>query len=225
MSLPSFEHLRDEPGSPFFEAPGRTPEATWAEITRCLAATLAEIHEEGPTGLYRPCLPVLTELHRRIFATTFPSDAGRLRATLPSGEFEHVEFGISVGTGRSQRVRPMRGAHPRRIEKQVTDACNEFDSVAAGLADVGAITTLRTATNAFARLYGKLLRIHPFVDGNLRAAYATLQCALTHVDLPMIEFHDAEAHDAAVDVALRVDRHQSYRPMSELIEGVLKEAQ
>ena len=223
--LPSFEGHRDDPESPFYCAAGLTPQETWDEITECLTRTLLEAAEQREAGRELPKLETVVGFHEAIFKSTFPDEAGRLRSKLPDGTWEHVEFGIDVGTALTRTVRPMRGTHPSRIEVRVNAACQEFVAVAEELISGSAAATLRTATDAAARLYAKLLTIHPFVDGNLRAAYATLQSGLLAVDLPLIEFPDLREHDDAIALALRVDSRQTYEPLSRLIEGVLKDAQ
>jgi prophage maintenance system killer protein len=66
------------------------------------------------------------------------------------------------------------------------------------------------------------LRIHPFVDGNLRATYITLQAALLRLGLPGIEFTDHQAHNDALGYALLPGgRRQSYEPLAELIANLV----
>jgi hypothetical protein len=66
---------------------------------------------------------------------------------------------------------------------------------------------------------------HPFVDGNLRASWIAFQAALLSLELPIIQFPDLDAHDRAMDTALRVDANQSYVPLAELVENIVKSAQ
>lgn len=72
------------------------------------------------------------------------------------------------------------------------------------------------------RVSTQILTIHPFVDGNLRAGYSALQTGLRNLDLPLLEFHDVEAHTQALDVALRVDGRQLYEPLARLMENLIR---
>lgn len=220
----SFEAFRDEPGSPFYCAAGKTPEETWAEIVRCQTEALAEIvsaTHDGPLPL-EPLL--IGGWHHRIFRTTFPRDAGRVRSKDPNGDWEEVYFGVKVGTSNTARVRTVKGAHPNRIFENLSRATVEFNDVTRAYLAGDVEVTLRTSTIACGRLYTKICLVHPFVDGNLRAAYSALQAGLRCLRLPMVEFPDPEEHDSALDTALRTDSRQSYGPLGSLIEGIIRSA-
>lgn len=122
-------------------------------------------------------------------------------------------------------VRPMRGAHPRRIEGQLRDAFREFQQTLSDLerrSQSGEEIPKIASTKAAARLYAKALRIHPFVDGNLRASYVTLQAALLRLGLAGVEFVDYQTHDETLARALLPGgRRQSYEPLAELIAGLI----
>jgi len=123
----------------------------------------------------------------------------------------------------TSRIRQTKGAHPNRIADQLGGACLEFASELYRLQRNRGVG-LREATSACARLYAKIARIHPFIDGNLRASFITLQVALGSLDLPMVPFPEPEAHDDAMDQALRVDSNQTYVPLASLIEEIVKTA-
>jgi fido (protein-threonine AMPylation protein) len=161
-------------------------------------------------------------VHRLIFEETFPADAGRFRGLLANGAPEDVWFGITVGTLGTARIQPKKGAHPKRIVENLDRACLEFDNSAAEIRSGAGVPTVRTATTACAKLYAKITNIHPFVDGNLRAAYVGLQASLLALELPLVQFDDLDRHDEAIDRALRVDRDQSYVPLASLIEEIIK---
>lgn len=221
--LRSFSKSLDEPGSPFYSAPDWTPDETWrhardrmAELVVALGAQDSEQIVVSPQRLQCD--------HRRIFGDLFPEDAGRLRWK-HRGKWETGPFGIGIGSGPESDVRPMRGAHPRRIERQLRDACQEFHQMLDDLerrSEGGEAISKLASTRVAARIYAKVLRIHPFVDGNLRAAYVTLQAALLRLGLVGIEFADHRAHDEALVRALAPGgRRQSYEPLAELIAGLI----
>lgn len=223
FDLQSFSDSLDDPGSPFYSAPGLTSDETWnhardrmAELVVELAATTADRIIVSPAHLQA--------FHRRIFGDLFPEDAGRFRWKY-RGKWETGPFGIGVGSGPGSDVRHMRGAHPRRIEGQLKGAFQEFQQLLDDLerrSEGGERIPMLASTRAAARLYAKTLRIHPFVDGNLRAAYVTLQAALLRLGLAGVEFGDHRAHNEALAIALSPGgRRQTYEPLAELIAGLI----
>jgi fido (protein-threonine AMPylation protein) len=170
LDLQSFAGFHDKPESPFYQASGMTPEQTWEEATRRMAMVISDLFEEAANGPIELSIDSVRRWHALIFETTFPDDAGRLRWQL-GGEWEHVDFGVGIGTVLSRVFRTISGAHPRKVQKRISTACAEFHSSRETLLASESVG-IRGAAFAAARLYAKLLRIHPFVDGNLRAAFS-----------------------------------------------------
>jgi fido (protein-threonine AMPylation protein) len=222
FDLETFATFCDKPGSPFYQAPGLTPEQTWqvqySHMRQAVDEVLTKASPDEPLGVEH-----LLRWHGAIFHETFPDDAGRLRSHDEHGELEFVRFGIGVGTALTRRVKERRGAHPDRIRKQLEKGFTQFEG---GVADLTARQPVAIAEAAFvaARLYGRILRIHPFVDGNLRAAFACLTAALRRLGLPPVEFSDLGAHDEVIGFALRTDGKQTYDPLARLIVEIIKSA-
>jgi fido (protein-threonine AMPylation protein) len=222
FDLSSFENFRDERSSAFFVAPGLTPEETWREITDGMDLALAEAKKHILSR--RPVAPsMVIEFHGLTFESTFPEHAGRLRGFLPNDEPEEVWFGVRVGTSRTAQLRQTKGSHPNRIEENLGRACTQFEDERYEFQRTRGLG-VRDAIGSCAKLYAKIANIHPFVDGNLRASFATLQVALGLLELPMVMFPDLEAHDDAMDQALRVDSNQTYSPLTYLVEDIVKKA-
>jgi hypothetical protein len=59
----------------------------------------------------------------------------------------------------------------------------------------------------------KLLRVHPWIDGNLRVSYVALQAALISLDLPPVVFSNLEQHDDLIGRAFR-GQNEPYRPLA-----------
>jgi fido (protein-threonine AMPylation protein) len=224
MGVPTFNRFHDEPGSPFYQAVDMSPEETWAEIVRGVENALVEICERRAAGRISLEPTLIARWHEEIFESTFPQDAGRFRGKLPNGEWEHVSFGIHVGTAKTRRVADAKGSHPTRIHENIDRACQQYGVVLGDLLVGRTVMPLKDATFACARFYAKLCSIHPFIDGNLRTAFVALQAGLLNFDLPAIEFPIYEDHATCLDIALRIDQRQSYEPLAELIEHVLKSA-
>jgi fido (protein-threonine AMPylation protein) len=164
--------------------------------------------QQGPIEM---SCELLCSWHREIFGILFPEDAGRLRWR-QAGEWEHVQFGGLIGTQRSRRVRGYRGFSPRALPRRLQKICEEFNAAAAQLRRAGG--ERYTAVHAAARLYAKILRAHPWIDGNLRTAIVALDAALLTVGLPRVEFTDLELHDQLLGIAF-VGKHDPYRPLAE----------
>lgn len=99
-----------------------------------------------------------------------------------------------------------RGVDPRKLRKRVEEICEEFNEARTYLieAEPGS-ASISDASYAVARLYAKLLRAHPWVDGNLRVAFVALHAALLSLDLPRVMFPDLERHDDLIGAAFRND--------------------
>jgi hypothetical protein len=127
-------------------------------------------HAESPffrAGPIEMSTELLCSWHRDIFSSLFPEHAGRLRGSR-HGELEHVYFGGHVGTRRSRRIREYRGTDPRKLPNRLEEICAEFNATAAALRESPGTDSF-SAVYAATRLYAKLLRAHPWIDGNLRA--------------------------------------------------------
>jgi fido (protein-threonine AMPylation protein) len=209
-----FRGFRDDEESPFFCAAGRTPEETWnLSVDRFadILETLEALADAGPIEL-SPAL--LCSWHREVFGELFPDDAGRLR-TRYEGDWEHVQYGGQVGTRRSRRIRVYRGAHPRRLHRRLEKICAEFNTAAAEIRASPATDSF-DAVAAATRLYAKVLRAHPFIDGNLRATTVALNAGLVTLGLDIVAFKDFARHDELLGIAF-VGKHDPYRPLSEHI--------
>ena len=209
-----FRGFRDDEESPFFCAPGRTPEATWDISINRLAdtlETLGPLAEAGPIEL-SPAL--LCCWHREIFGELFPDRAGRLRG-FRDGQAEHVYFGV--------HNRGYRGTTPRELRRRLEKICSQFNTAAAEIRASGATDTY-SAVHAATRLYAKVLRAHPFVDGNLRGTTVALNASLRTLNLARVQFIDLELHDQLLGVAF-VGRNDPYRPLAEHIAELIRTSQ
>ena len=122
-----------------------------------------------------------------------------------------VEFAY-LGPQRGRRVR--RGAPPDRVVAELTAVCGEFNEAVAELSAVDLPDACATA----ARLYARLLAIHPFEDGNGRVSYVALQAALRSQGVPWVNFAGAvREHDESLGAALVTDRAPDYRPLTALL--------
>jgi prophage maintenance system killer protein len=74
------------------------------------------------------------------------------------------------------------------------------------------------------RLYVKVLRAHPFVDGNLRAGIAALNAGLVMFGLDIVTFKDLERHDELLGIAF-VGKHDPYRLLAQHIAEIIRDSQ
>lgn len=217
-----FTGFSDRPESPFYRAMGISAVETWNRSVDSMGVLLLEL----PAVVREPGFQITTDLlchwHGRIFGALFPNEAGRLRRR-KAGDWEHVYFGGNIGTVRSRRTKEYRGVHPRKLRKRVEEICEEFNGARAYLieAEPGS-ASISDASYAVARLYAKLLRAHPWVDGNLRVAFVALHAALLSLDLPRVMFPDLERHDDLIGAAFRND-NAPYLQLANYIADYVRE--
>lgn len=217
-----FAGFGDRPESPFYCSARLSAVETWDRSVDSMAALLLEL----PAVVHEPGFQFTTDLlchwHGRIFGDLFPDEAGRLRWR-KAGEWEHVFFGGNVGTVRSRRTKEYRGVHPKKLRKRVEEICEEFNEARIYVIDAepGSVS-INGATYAVARLYAKLLRAHPWIDGNLRIAFVALHAALLSLDLPRVMFPDLECHDDLIGAAFRND-NAPYLQLANYIADYIRE--
>jgi fido (protein-threonine AMPylation protein) len=212
--MKGFEGFKDSPEAPFYRAGAMSAEATWAEasrrLVRVLRSAVAEAqHRPGAITTERICA-----WHRAIFLTTFERDAGRVRA-----DDEPVEFGVPIEASHELHDLPIRGTLGRCvIMHELRLACEAFNASAAALRDRERTVEMAEGVEPAAALYAAILKTHPFVDGNLRAAYVALIVGLVSVGLPAVDFRAVlDRHDECLGWAMRSDAHQTIDPLVQLI--------
>jgi fido (protein-threonine AMPylation protein) len=226
--LGSFSGPKDDPESPFYRAEGMTPDETWDAIREGMVQFIASLDDQLAG---RPVsTSLLVEAHKHLFGELFPADAGRFRGRCgdPSdygGGWEDGPFGIAESGDPAAKVRSFRGTHPPKIKEKLDVEFARFDKDASEIAAEAAAANapaLRDSTLIAGRLYARILRIHPFVDGNLRAAFVVLGASLRQLDLEVIEFGDQqEEHDRALLAAFE-GKNEPYEPMAALIERQIR---
>lgn len=127
---------------------------------------------------------VVLGLHHQIFGPVFGPATLGLRTPPPRGSHlldDGVDFPIWVrGAGSPEpKVVTRRGARASQVARSVRDACEAFEREAPD-----AIGDPDRSAAALARLYVRLIRIHPFTDGNGRTAWAVLQFAAGRLRTP-----------------------------------------
>jgi fido (protein-threonine AMPylation protein) len=218
--LGSFSESLDHPDSPFCTAEGLSADETWNEARQEMKVLLTRL-----AGLSADQVEVsvefLLEAHGEIFGGLFPDDAGRFRRDYGSW-CEDGSFGVGTGSGPASESRNFVGTSPRQIETKLSKEFGRFHEARTQLinrSEAGEKPALLDATFPAGRLYARILRIHPFVDGNLRAAFVILQAGLLSLNLPAIEFDGKQReHDQALITAFEPGgRRQSYEPLTVLI--------
>jgi fido (protein-threonine AMPylation protein) len=200
-----FEDYEDDPDAPYYRSQRRnlTPAQTWAAIAERIPRALLAVDAQTQRGPLRLEVDRLCRWHRGLFAADFHS-AGQLRTA-------DVEFAY-LDPERGRRAR--RGTPPDRLTAELTDVCGEFNEAVAELSAVELPDACATA----ARLYARLLAIHPFEDGNGRVSYVALQAALRSQGVRWVNFAGAvREHDECLGAALVTDRAPDYRPLTALL--------
>ena len=204
-----FEGFKDSPEAPFYRAGAMSAEATWGEASRRLSRILRSAAAEAQRRPGAMTAERICAWHRAIFLTTFERDAGRVRA-----DDEPVEFGVPIEVDHELRDLPIRGTLGHSaIMRELHLACETFNESMAALRDHERTVETAEGVAPAAALYTAILAAHPFVDGNLRAAYIALIVGLASVGLPAVDFRAAlDRHDACLGSAMRSDAQQNDRP-------------
>jgi fido (protein-threonine AMPylation protein) len=214
--MSGFEGFQDSSDAPFYRSGAMTPQATWAEANDRLVRLLDSVREgmSAPITVERIC-----RWHRSIFVTTFARDAGRIRA-----DHEPVWFSVPVDLPGGAGRRVVQGAEGQHeIRRQLAAACSAFEQLADRVRTDTASTSVSEAVTPSVALYVAILRIHPFVDGNLRAAFVALQVALQAVGIPAVSFGRHRArHDEALGHAMPGGRAENLGPLVELVLDILR---
>jgi len=216
-----FRGFRDDEESPFFCAAGLTPEETWDISVNRFADILETLEALATAGPIEMSPALLCSWHGEIFGELFPGDAGRLRRRHGSDP-EHVYFDADIGTRQTPSIRRYRGTSPRKLPRRLEEICTEFNSAAARIRDSSSTDTL-DAVAIVTRLYVKVLRAHPFLDGNLRGTIVALNAGLATLDLPSVQFTDLARHDELLGVAF-AGRNDPYRPLAEHIADIISKS-
>jgi fido (protein-threonine AMPylation protein) len=191
--FPGFTDFSDEEGAPFYEssvARFRTPQATAAEVLRCFSGVVFGVMEQASRRPLRLDLDDLLRWHRATFKSTFPYQAGELRAGPTWFDVRWREDG-------RLRRRMVEGSDPGHIRDLVRAAFRPYNTERE--ARQPEQRSLREAATTAAVLYAELLRVHPFEDGNLRASFPVFTGALVSLGAPPVHFEDASPGPQAPD--------------------------
>lgn len=205
---------RDREESRFYQARSLSPEQTWQALSRELARVLADAR----TVFWRQPLLMDAERvrwwHGAIFARQFPQDGGRFRKG-------RAFFGVMARDG---RTRQMEGSPPESVRDDLADVCQTFNAAVEQLS--GSNVTALDRTRVVGALYASILRVHPFADGNHRAAFVALSASLWSLGMPAVEFVDDEDmidHDDALIPAL-LSSEGDIEPFARLLAARIKRA-
>jgi fido (protein-threonine AMPylation protein) len=219
-AFPGFASFRDEEDAPFFRSavrPFDSPEATAIEIVRCFSRVIYVVMDEASSRPLRIGSDDLLRWHRATFRSTFPYQAGEIRR----GE---AWFGVRWREQGELHRSMVKGSDPDLIRDELHEAFRAYNGERARRGPER--RPLADALRTTAELYTALLRIHPFEDGNLRAAFPVLQGALISLGAAPVHFEQAVAeHDEAIGWALRPETaQQTVEPFVDLLRARIEAA-
>lgn len=205
---------RDNEDSRFYRTDRLSPEETWLALRDNLGRVLMDAQRAFWRGRLEMDPERVRWWHGAIFARHFPHDGGRFRR-------ERAFFGVVTDCG---GMRQIEGSPPDALRGDLAKVCLAFNGGAARLDRQG--TGIAEQTRVVAALYTGILRVHPFADGNHRAAFVSLSAALWSLGLPAVEFADDEDmtdHDGAVAPAL-VSHDGDVEPFAWLLASRIEHA-
>jgi Fic/DOC family len=167
-------------------ADGLTVEETQEALLTTTGVALLHARNAGWNGVVLDA-DVVLQLHHAIFAPVFGERTLGYRTPPPRGSHlldDGVSYPIWVrGAGTPEPTTVVRrGARASQVLRSVRDACERFEQEA-----VDALGDVDRSAAALARLYVRLIRIHPFTDGNGRTAWAVLQFAAGRLRFPFVQ--------------------------------------
>lgn len=192
-------------------AAGKTPAETQEELlyrtsVTCIVARVCGFHGVALAP------HVIVDMHQGIFHPVFGAQTLMLRRPPTRGDHvidDGVEFPIWVKRGVAPELVTRRGAHSKQVAKRLRVTCAAFEQCIPF-----AINDQEESARAIAQLYVRLIRIHPFADGNGRTAWAALQFAAGRLGMPFVQSTPtAEARLALGDAIRhgnRIDRLVRY---------------
>lgn len=219
----TFTGTSDDPDSHYYQAPGLSPDETAAAILgrveRVASACLLDADEGNPLGPQD-----VDEIHRIIFGPLFGERTLRRRAhredissygIVKGGRDDPYET-MQAGTGGPHVSRKLRQAFAR-LELERTELFR-----AAETREVDLIEAVRPA----AKLYARLIGIHPFVDGNGRTGFCVLSHSLVRCGAIAVALPEDGAHSFhwCLGQGMRKDRAPDYDPLAEWIVERIKDS-
>lgn len=128
---------------------------------------------------------LILDMHRGIFEPVFGDETLGFRAPPARGEHrldDGVGYPIWILKGSTPELVPRFGAESKQVLKRVRKACRAFEELVPF-----ALNDRDESALAIAQLYVRLIRIHPFADGNGRTAWAALQFAAGRLGFPLVQ--------------------------------------
>jgi fido (protein-threonine AMPylation protein) len=206
-----FESFRDSDTAPYYRSERRrlSSEETWTFINQRLHGLMRGVNDLARTGPVAITPDQLHRWHRYMFGEDFWS-GGRVRR----GDIEYLARIVEKGAVRERR---QRGSAPDRIRGDLEAACRAFQAHINSVLVGGGEVEMKAGALAATELYAGILRIHPYEDGNGRAAFVALQAALRSQGMYAVSFDDITRHDEALGPALRSDIDPNPGPFAELV--------
>lgn len=218
----TFSDVSEKEGSTYHVAPGLTPAETWLRVTEELGRVLVLAMVEGKRD--RPLSVRDVDLiHRAIFAPVFGDAALSYRAL----RHERVQYPVVLGTPEHPRYVVQEGSAPRSVEQKVRKTLRQFETRVAALAELAAReeATLRDAVLPPVRLYGRIIGIHPWLDGNGRTAWVLLSYALQRCGLLEVALRPTSETRLALGQAIAKTGSRDYVPMVDIVEDIIRRSQ
>lgn len=212
----TFTGVSDDPESHYYQAPGLTPDETVAAVLERVehVASAAALDALAGNEL-RP--RDVAEMHSVIFGPIFKQQTLRQRAHPKEISY----YGVTKGPRMAPVQTTQSGTGGGNVRTKMREAFKRFERerLAVQAAAQDRPLPIADAVRPAAKLYARVIGIHPFVDGNGRTGFcvlthALIRCGGLAVALPE---DDGQEFHWCLGQAMRRDRAPDYEPLTELM--------
>ncbi len=214
----TFSDFADKPDSTYYRTANTGPEETWQRITVELGRVCVLAAHEGRRDV-RLHVEDIAQIHRAIFEPVLGPLPNPFRGTGVD-----VQYPVMLGTPERPVQSVKRGVRYKQIGRRLREALERFEAELEELAELNrqGRLTIQRAVDVALKLYVSIIRIHPFVDGNGRTAWAVFAYAMARSDLPLVALRPTPETRWALGTALRSGGKQDFAPLAEIVVETIR---
>lgn len=188
----------DDPVSHYHQAPKMTRGETAAALADEIERVIVLVMQAGRAERVLT-LDDLRLIHRAVFGPVFGSRCLDMRTQ----SYPPVTYSLvtAIGPGGEMELTQMRGNSPRRVKRGLAADLEALDQEIRSLPATPA-PNLMSVVRPVAQIYARIIKLHPWDDGNGRMALLVASYALARLGLPALAVAPTPAGRLALGRAL-----------------------